>query len=143
MKKFLIFCLIVLICLHIRGQSHNDQSQLLQECLSISEIEQYFHSDDALYIMQHKVAFDDQMTVNVFGKQLIFLNKDNLYSRSPETFLRFDVFEINDHSARVVYDLHSKRGTQNNYQLIYRISIDLKKKNNNTWNIETINKESR
>lgn len=117
MKTIVLIFVITLTGICSFGQSRQDQTQILQKCIDLPEIQNLFPTDahgdpQSLRIMQHTVSFSTEMQITKFGMPVLLLTKDQIYQSSSKAFFRFDSFQVNENQANVAFDFHYNRDQQ-------------------------------
>jgi hypothetical protein len=107
MRSTFLIILATLITLCTLGQSRQDQTQILQKCIDLPEIQQYYPVDAnktqlQLFVLQHHPIFYPlDLPVEKFGFPLRFVSPVELSQINPDAFFLFKKFFINPDSASV------------------------------------------
>ncbi len=94
MRKFSL-CIIVVIlsAINIQAQTLNDQSQVLQICIDLPGLKEFYHGNE-IYVMQHEVSFNNDLNVVIDGYSVVLLEKDEVNNRGVKDFFVFRKFEV-------------------------------------------------
>ncbi len=120
------------------SQSQQDQKEILQCCIDFSEIQNRYPEDAngdklAVRIMQHTVSFSNDMEIQKFGENVIFYEKDEIYTLNTIAFLRFEKFDVEGINANVIFEFNHNRQDPSTSSMLY-ITLQLEKENNQ-WSI--------
>ena len=119
-------------------QSQQDQKEILQCCIDFPEIQNLYPEDTngeklAVRIMQHTISLSNDMNIQKFGKEVLFYEKDEIYSLNTIAFLRFEKFEVEGVNANVLFEFDYNQQDPSTSSEIY-ITLHLTKENTQ-WNI--------
>lgn len=102
MKK-IYFLLLALCCAGIvRAQSLTDEEKIVQQCINLKFLDKLYPKDVPLYIMQHKVSFDN-IHPSHNGKKVSFLSKDQIKDQHPDAYFLFWTFNVTENDARIEF----------------------------------------
>jgi hypothetical protein len=148
MKKIAFLLSLLLICglaLQIKAQSMNDRAMILQRCIDLPALQQYFdHYPDGtckqLHIMQHGVSFETDLPVSKSGKALAYMTKTEIINSKANAFFLFHTLTINQLTATVSF-VYYLNYTQNQDDLV---AVNLvMQKTGESWNITETSIERR
>jgi hypothetical protein len=148
MKKIAFLLSLLLICglaLQIKAQSMNDRAMILQRCIDLPALQQYFnHNQDGtckqLRIMQHGVSFETDLPVSKSGKALTYMTKTEIIDSKADAFFLFHTLTINQLTATVSF-VYYLNYTQNQDDLV---AVNLvMQKTGDSWNITETSIERR
>ena len=94
MKKILLIFAILLVTVCSRAQNADDMIVILQKCIDLPELQQYFTDDSAgspkqVCILQHGVSFPIDIEVSKFGKTILFMDKTQLSDNGVTSYFLF------------------------------------------------------
>jgi hypothetical protein len=145
MKKGTMIILFVTAAILTFGQSRQNKAQILQKCIDLPELQQYFPFDHAgnpkqICILQHGVSFPVDLEVSKFGKSILFMDKTQLSDNGITSYFLFWEFKTDQNSAQVdfVYNFINT----DNLPRIQKVNLELQK-NNETWTVSKTNIEER
>lgn len=106
MKKFTLIILLITTSICIYGQSRQDQAQILQQCIDLPELQQYFPiGNDAtpkqICILQHGVSFPSAIEAAKFGKSVQLMDKKQLSESGTNSYFLFWEFKTDQNAAHV------------------------------------------
>jgi hypothetical protein len=132
-KQFTLIFLLTIASICTFGQNQQDQTQILQKCIDLPLLQQYFPKDSdgnykAVVILQHGVSFPLNTTISKFGKSIQFMDKSQLSNLGINSFFLFWEFKIELNSAKVNFAYNYI--TTNNQPMIKKVSLVLQKANN-------------
>ncbi len=120
MKKSIKLITVVLFLVFIQeigmAQTSNDQSQVLQKCLDLTEIQQYYpqnvdNSYKQLLILNFPVSLPVNLNVSKFGQSVLFQTRAEILADNPDAFIAFSTFSITETTASVVFEISYNRLT--------------------------------
>jgi hypothetical protein len=137
MRNIVLLLLFLLTFKGVFAQTPADQSQIIQKCLDLSEIQQYLPSDLQgnhlpAYIMQLPMVLPEDADVTKFGKKPVYLNRTEMYANNTEAFFQFREITIEQSSARVLFTFNCNYTQPQQKVLHYTILLQ---KNDNDWTI--------
>ncbi|PSR55939.1 hypothetical protein AHMF7605_21750 [Adhaeribacter arboris] len=119
------------------AQSLSDQARVLQKCVGLAELQEYYPRTangnvKQLYVMQHGVSFPSNLVVTKNGKPLVFKTKEEVKATKIDAFFLFREFKITQNTAQVdfAYYYHFKGG----YEEFIPVTLALQK-TGDTWTI--------
>ena len=94
------------------AQAPGDASALLQKCVDLPALQEYFSGEngqtpDALHVMECTLPFSAQ-GVEKFGNPLGSISKMEVQDPQYSDYLQFYLFEINESAARVDFKYYRK-----------------------------------
>jgi len=120
MKKSIKLITVVLFLVFIQeigmAQTSNDQSQVLQKCLDLTEIQQYYpqnvdNSYKQLLILNFPVSLPVNLNVSKFGQSVLFKTRAEIVADNPDAFIAFSTFSVIGNTASVVFEISCNRLT--------------------------------
>lgn len=110
MKKFLLIFVILLGVVCSRGQNTNDMTVVLQKCIDLPDLQQYYPLDengkpDELYINYWApTLFSTDLIVSKNGVNLNFLPMSQMSATIENAFFLFKICEITPSFAMLVFE---------------------------------------
>jgi len=110
MKQFLILILILITTRTVMAQSRQDQTQILQKCIELPELQKYFplEADGNLKPLVinywHPVPFPTDLTLSQNGKNILFRSMPMESGKYSEAYFLFNKFEILQGSSVVKFE---------------------------------------
>jgi len=149
MKKQYLIKIMLVISLMISGvsraQSISDQVEVLKLCINLPEIQDKEainkETNDDIYIMQHSVWFNPENFNDNLNQNLIFMEKDDIYSQNINSFFRFEKMDLAKNSGKIIYEFHKNQKSKD-LSAVYFIIAGIKKVNSK-WVISELNIEGR
>lgn len=114
------------------GLSQTAQEAVLKKCIEKVEVNscKFTNANGDYHLLSILVNNDVDFPVHVIqseaGRNISFLNDEQLKAYKPERFLSFKVFDIMDDSARVVFDCYYQQN-DSDAKCFKSFSIKLKK----------------
>jgi len=146
MKNLILIILFVLTTTCIFAQSRQDQSQILQKCIELQELQQYYPLDangnqkPLIINYWHPVLFPTDLMVMNGGKNVEFREMSAENNKNAEAYFLFKKFEVFPGSSLVKFDY-----SYNNADHLKAIEVTLElSKTLDEWeiaNIHVSNKE--
>jgi hypothetical protein len=136
-KGFTFASLMVFgLTMQLVAQSLNDQKQILQKCIDLPELQQYYPlaadgNHQQVYIMQYPFVFPDGIEVSKFGKPVQIVGRAVIVDSHAMAYFLFHTFSLTANKAYITFDFY------NNYPVnktILQGNIVLNK-TDNTWTI--------
>ena len=133
------FSFLVLFTVSASGktfaQSNSDQSAVLQLCLDLPELQNYYPtntdaSKQQVRILQFPYVFPSDLTINEFNLPVLLITRDDI--GSLDGYMNFTLFDINGNNATANFNL--TYGRNSNAPGSVKITVTLQKINS-TWNI--------
>jgi hypothetical protein len=146
MKNFTLIILLVLVSSCTFAQNRQDQAQILQKCIELSQLQQYYPleadgSQKPLIINYwHPVLFPTDLTIMNGGKNVEFRLMSMESSKNAEAYFLFYKFEVYESSSSVKFDFSYNKA---NHRKVLEVMLDLSK-TGDAWeitNIQVSNKE--
>lgn len=136
MKKITLIILFAVASICSFGQTTEDQTQILQKCIDLSELQQLYQPNEQVYVLQHHpVFYPSGLPVKKFNKELKHLSPTELLELSPNGYLLFKKFEVKVDVSQVLYEYNYKAGGN-----LKTLAIELNfKKEGESWNISQKN----
>jgi hypothetical protein len=90
-------------------QAVSDTTAVLQKCLDMPELQQYFPKNldgtyKQVYVMQYPVAFSANNAVSKFQQSVSFEQRGAIYADKADGFFMFRSFSISGNTAAVTFD---------------------------------------
>jgi hypothetical protein len=145
MKKITLIILLVLASTFTFAQSRQDQTQILQKCIELSQLQQYYPleadgSQKPLIINYwHPVLFPTDLTVMNSGKNVEFRLMSMESGKNAEAYFLFYKFEVFESSSSVKFDFSYNKA---NHLKVLEVMLDLSKTGDN-WEITNIQASSK
>lgn len=88
----------------VKAQTTNDQAAVLQKCMDLPALQQYFprNSDSGykeLVVMQHGVSFPANISVTHGGDSPLFKSKGQIANDANDAYFYFNSFNVMPNSA--------------------------------------------
>ncbi len=99
---------VALFLVSIQGismaQSLDDQTMVLQKCIDLPELQQYYPLDgagnpDQIYVMQYSATFSSDLNISKSGKQVVFMSREDIIKNKVKAYFIFRSFEISGNLA--------------------------------------------
>jgi hypothetical protein len=92
-------------------QAASDTTAILQKCLDMPELQQYFPKNldgtyKQVYVMQYPVAFSANNAVSKFQQSVLFEQRGAIYADKADEFFMFTSFAISGNTATVAFYYH-------------------------------------
>jgi hypothetical protein len=146
LKLIILLSLFVLGSISIFAQSRQDQVQILQKCIELSQLQQYYPLDSdgsqkpLIINYWHPVLFPTDLSVMNAGKNVEFRLMSIESSKNAEAYFLFYKFEVYESSSSVRFDFSYDNAS---HLKVLEVMLDLSK-TGDAWeitNIQVSNKE--
>lgn len=133
MKKSIKLITVVLFLVFIQeigmAQTSNDQSQVLQKCIDLTEIQQYYpqnadNSYKQLLILNFPVSLPVNLNVSKFGQSVLFHTRAEIVADNPDAFIAFSTFSFTGNTASVVFEISCNRLTGSPKSITGSVSLE-------------------
>lgn len=137
MKKYLLILAMLLGTVCSRGQNTDDITVVLQKCINLPELQQYYPVDnegkpDDIYINYWApTLFSTDLILTINGKNLMFLPMSQMSSTIENAFFFFKIFECTPSYAMIVFEYTYDFKTQ---PKVLEVKLTLQK-TNDVWGI--------
>lgn len=136
-KLLLMFLFFVFIQKMGIAQSIDDQAKVLQKCIDLTELQQYFpknadNSFKQLRILNFPVSFPVSVKAVKFDQPVLFQTREEVVSDNPDLLFTFSKFSVADNAASVVYNLNCNRNSAT--PSMVEVTVSLAKSADN-WSI--------
>ena len=141
-KQFMLVVFITLASLfHVSAKNHpatvqaDDSTAVLQECLDLSELQQYFptNSDGSkqqVRILQHPVTFSSDIKATKFGAAVLFIDRSG--TAGLDAYVNFTSFIITGNDASATFNL--TYGRNSNTPSSAKVAVTFQK-NGTSWTV--------
>lgn len=145
MKKHvaILFLIVFGLCFKLSAQISNDQAKVIQKCIDLPELQQYYpHETDGtmkqIYIVQYPVSFSSDLALTKAGKKILFIKSPDQFETPVESYFRYRSINIDQNSASVVLNYYfNYNPSTKQYQ---NLTIDMTlQKTNMEWDISKFN----
>jgi hypothetical protein len=90
-------------------QAASDTAAVLQKCLDMPELQQYFPKNldgtyKQVYVMQYPIAFSANNAVSKFQQSVLFEQRGAIYADKADGYFMFTSFAISGNTATVTFD---------------------------------------
>jgi hypothetical protein len=134
MKKLFtsIFFMVLGLTMQLVAQSQSDLAQVLQKCIDLPELQQYYplNSDGSikpLYIMQYPISFSSDQVIEKAGGMVKFMTKSDIAENKVESYFMFRSLNINQNAADVNYNyFYSYNYTSKQFKML-SVILELQK----------------
>lgn len=145
MKKFTLIILFATATICSFGQSRQDKAQILQLCIDLPELQQYYPlgSDGThkqIAVMQHGVSFDTDIEVSKFGKNIQFLDKNEISVFGITSYFLFWTYRIEENAAHI--DFVYNYIDADDQPSMQRVIVNLQRRSS-SWIVQNTNLERR
>jgi hypothetical protein len=128
MKKVLLIAVVMMVCTSMHAQTRADKALVLQECIDLKGLQEYYPKDGdgrirRLYIVQDPIAVPENMAVAKDGKFPALLSKTQLEGGQIHAFFRFSQFDFTENTALVVFVYHYEEAQS------VQVTVTLKREN--------------
>lgn len=98
------------------AQSFDEQSLILQTCIDLAEIQQYYPKNEdnsfkQLYILNFPVVFSVSLSVSKSNLPVLFSSREEIRNENPDAFLSFSHFDVTEESASIEFQFNHHRLT--------------------------------
>ena len=136
MKRYLLIFAMLLGVVYSRGQSATDQAVVLQKCLDLPELQQYYPVaaggiHQQVYIMQYPYVFPAGIQVSKFGKVVQIVDRSTVVDKQAVAYFLFQTFSIKGNKANVTFDFYYNYNTNKTFLN----STVVLNKNGDTWTV--------
>lgn len=146
MKNFTLIILLVLVSTCIFAQNRQDQAQILQKCIELPQLQQYYPLDadgsqkPLIINYWHPVLFPTDLTIMNGGKNVEFRLMSMESSKNEEAYFLFYKFEVSESSSSAKFDFSYNNV---NHRKVLEVMLDLSKTGDawETTNILVSNKK--
>lgn len=121
-----------------KAQTNQDYNQILSQCLSLQQFKSNLPLDAngevlSPVIMYHGISFPSNLSVEVYGKSVVFNTKEQINTTGVESFFMFRELKVNGNNAFAEYIFYyNYDGTYNKY---IKASVSLQKSKLGNWQI--------
>jgi hypothetical protein len=106
MKKTMMLMVILVlgVTMQLLAQTLNDQAQILQKCIDLKDLQNYFPIDTKgeikqLNIIQYPLSFSSQISLSKAGNNVKFLTMPEFTNNKVEAYFMFRSLQINSNVA--------------------------------------------
>lgn len=85
-----------------QAPTDKDREKIVQQCIDLKELTPVYAHESQLYIMDSHGSFGD-IHPSYKGKDVLFLNKEQVKYRNLNAYFLFWIFEVNEKDARVLF----------------------------------------
>lgn len=140
-KIYFMLFMMLFITINIKAQPDLDKAKIVQACIDMPDIQDLFPKDEgsdhiAVHIMQIPIALPTDIAVTKFGKALVFMNRQTIYSNQVKMYFLFQTLDIESTSANVRFVCYYNQTSHD--KDVINVSLSLVKSVEN-WTI--VNKE--
>jgi len=123
--------------IQVMAQSAENTAQILQKCINLQELQEYYPLDvkgkpKQLYVMQHGVSMPENLNVSKNGKAVVFLEKNEILTKGTDAFFLFRDFKVFQNSSNVAFVYYFN--FDGSYKEYVAVELELKKAGD-TWSI--------
>ena len=112
MKRYLLIFALLLGAVCSYAQSKTDQAAVLQQCLDLADLQQYYppspvmNTREQVYVVQNASAFPAGLQLTKFDKPVKFIERaSEVVNQSVACFV-FHTFNITGNTANVTFDFY-------------------------------------
>jgi len=137
MKRYLLIFAILLGAVCSREQNTDDMTVVLQKCIDLPELQQYYPLDengkpDEMYINYWApTLFSTDLVVSKNGKNIDFLPMSQMSAAIENAFFFFNIWEITPSYAMIVFEYTYDFKTQ---PKVLEVKLTMQK-TNDVWGI--------
>jgi hypothetical protein len=111
MKKYLLIIAMFLGTLSSWGQTVADQAAVIQRCIDLPGLQQYYpmapdQTSEQVYVVQQPVLFATGLAVSKFNKPVVFVANSTDVTNYPVAYFVFEVLTFNGQTANVVFNFY-------------------------------------
>ena len=137
----LMVFLVIGITMQLLAQSLNDQAQILQKCIDLKDLQNYFPLDTKgdmkqLNIIQYPLSFSSQISLSKAGNNVKFLSMPELSKNKVEAYFMFRSLQINNNVATANFS-YFYNCIGDNFKML-SVIVELEKSGSN-WNVINFN----
>lgn len=142
LKSITIFSLFILPGFAM-AQSMKDSTAVLQKCIDLPELTQYYPLDDAgnpvqIYVMTYPVSFPNDMDVSKFGESLVFNSRTDINEKKVEAYFAFRHFKVSQETALINLNyFYNYNFTTKQFKML-SVNVELQKVDNE-WSVSNTN----
>lgn len=105
-KRLIIYSLLFFLPGIAMAQSSTDAADVLQKCIDLPELQQYYPLDAAgtplqIYVMQYPVSFESDLELSKFGKSVLFMDRTEIVENEIQAHFMFRSFDLTQNTAQV------------------------------------------
>lgn len=134
----------------IFGQQANDKGKIVQKCIDLEDLQKFYPRSatgeyEPVYILLHGVSFESDMKLSKFGKEPVYVNKEELTEKGIVTFFLFHTVDISKNAAHVCFAFYyDNRGNDSPLNTAHiKYDLEMSKDARGNWSITKINSERR
>ena len=106
MKRYLLIFALLLGAVSSWGQTVADQAAVLQKCLDLPGLQQYYPANQQVYIMQYPYVFPAGITVTKSGKPVQLVDRAVIAGNDAKAYFLFHTFSAGGNTANVKFDFY-------------------------------------
>lgn len=115
MKKYLLIFALLLGAVSSWGQTVPDQAAVVQKCLDLPGLEQYYPANQQVYIMQYPYVFPAGLIVSKFGKPVQLVDRAVIAGKDAKAYFLFQSFSVEGNTANVKFDFYYNYSANKTY----------------------------
>jgi len=127
----IISIVLFLVCIQeiSVAQVLDDQSLVVQKCIDLPELQQYYpqnmdNSYKQLRILNFPVSFPENLNVSKFGQSVLLKTRAEILTDNPDAFIAFSTFSITETTASVVFEISYNRLTGSPKSITGSVSLE-------------------
>lgn len=111
MKRYLLIFALLLGAVCSKAQASGDQVAVLQKCLDLPDLQQYYpmgadQNSREVYVLQAPFAFPAGLQVSKFSKPVQFIDRAEILDKQAIAYFAFRTFSITGTTANVTFDFY-------------------------------------
>lgn len=143
MKFFAVILLFACFQEVSSAQQLNDQSLVIQKCIDLSELQQYYPLDNAglpeqIYVMEYPVKFPADLSVSKSGKQIVFMSREDIIKNQIKAYFIFRSLDITGNLAKANINYFYDFDYSTKHSKMIMLNLELNK-TDSTWEVTQIN----
>lgn len=138
MALFLVYIQEIVV-----AQPLDDKSLVLQKCIDLAELQQYYPVDDAgspsqIFVMEYPVAFSPDLNVSKSGKQVLFMSREDVIANKVKAYFIFRSLDISGNLAKANINYFYDFDYTTQQPKIVMVNVEMNKVGS-AWDVTTIN----
>lgn len=125
------------------AQPIDDKSLVIQKCIDLTELQQYYPVDEAgspsqIYVMEYPVAFSPELNVSKSGKQVLFMSREDVIANKVKAYFIFRSLDISGNLAKANINYFYDFDYTTQQSKIVMVNVEMNKVGS-AWDVTTIN----
>ena len=129
MTRYLLIFALLLWAVSSSAQSKNDQAIVLQKCIAMPQVNQFYQLDKtgipvSIYAITTSVHLEEGLDVSYRGRKVTFVTQAQMEAIKADSYINFVSFKLATDKASVTFDYFHKSNTGNK---VIRLDVELNK----------------